>query len=215
MADNGTGTSSTGLMGLSHFRTSRTSMEMYEPVYLNLFTVEIELPKKLTEGGTAGAAGVPESDKLLLLEGIKSVKGLNTNKIPAPLLQQYKFADRSFAGSGPSETFTNIQFDFEVNLRGSSVGEPDMYTVKILRAWTDLIYDPLTGRQGLKVDYVAPSVRVTLHDKANNPFRQWTFYNVFPTKEFNMPDLAYATKSEIYKINGFELRADYWDETML
>lgn len=206
MADNNTGVSSVGLMGLSHFRTSRVSMEQYEPVYLNLFTVEIELPSKLA---------VSEADRNLFLEGIKSVKGLQTDAIPAAIQQQYKFADRSFAGSGPSETFINVSFDMEVNLRNSSAGSPDMYAVKILRAWCDLIYDPLTGRQGLKVDYTAPSMTITLHDKANNPFWQWTLYNVFPTKGITVPDFDYNQKTDVYKIQGFELRADYWDETML
>ena len=103
----------------------------------------------------------------------------------------------------------------EVNLRGSAAGQPDMYAVKILRAWCDLIYDPLTGRQGLKVDYTAPSMTITLHDKANNPFWQWTLYNVFPTKGIQVPDFDYNQKTDVYKIQGFELRADYWDETML
>lgn len=206
MADNNTGVSSVGLMGLSHFRTSRVSMEKYEPVYLNLFTVEIELPSKLA---------VSEADRNLFLEGIKSVKGLQTDAIPAAIQQQYKFADRSFAGSGPNETFINVSFDMEVNLRGSAAGQPDMYAVKILRAWCDLIYDPLTGRQGLKVDYTAPSMTITLHDKANNPFWQWTLYNVFPTKGIQVPDFDYNQKTDVYKIQGFELRADYWDETML
>ena len=206
MADNNTGVSSVGLMGLSHFRTSRVSMERYEPVYLNLFTVEIELPSKLA---------VSEADRNLFLEGIKTVKGLQTDAIPAAIQQQYKFADRSFAASGPNETFINVSFDMEVNLRGSASGQPDMYAVKILRAWCDLIYDPLTGRQGLKVDYTAPSMTITLHDKANNPFWQWTLYNVFPTKGIQVPDFDYNQKTDVYKISGFELRADYWDETML
>lgn len=206
MADNNTGVSSVGLMGLSHFRTSRVSMEKYEPVYLNLFTVEIELPSKLA---------VSEADRNLFLEGIKTVKGLQTDAIPDVIQQQYKFADRSFAGSGPKETFINVSFDMEVNLRGSAAGSPDMYAVKILRAWCDLIYDPLTGRQGLKVDYTAPSMTITLHDKANNPFWQWTLYNVFPTKGIQVPDFDYNQKADVYKIQGFELRADYWDETML
>ena len=206
MADNNTGVSSVGLMGLSHFRTSRVSMEKYEPVYLNLFTVEIELPSKLA---------VSEADRNLFLEGIKTVKGLQTDAIPTAIQQQYKFADRSFAGSGPNETFINVSFDMEVNLRGSAAGQPDMYAVKILRAWCDLIYDPLTGRQGLKVDYTAPSMTITLHDKANNPFWQWTLYNVFPTKGIQVPDFDYNQKTDVYKIQGFELRADYWDETML
>lgn len=215
MADNGTGTSSTGLMGLSHFRTSRISMENMEPVYLNLFTVEIELPAKLTEGGTAGAAGVPASDKNLLLEGIKTIKGLETSGIPGTVKQEFKFSDRSFAASGPEKTYLDVNFDMEVNLRGSASGQPDMFAVKILRAWCDLVYDPLTGRQGLKVDYVAPSVTVTLHDKAGNPFWQWKLYNVFPTKGINMPELDFMNKTNLYKIQGFTLRCDYWDETML
>ena len=206
MADNNTGVSSVGLMGLSHFRTSRVSMERYEPVYLNLFTVEIELPSKLA---------VSEADRNLFLEGIKSVKGLQTDSIPAAIQQQYKFADRSFAASGPDKTYIDVSFDMEVNLKGSAAGQPSMYAVKILRAWCDLIYDPLTGRQGLKVDYTAPSMTITLHDKANNPFWQWTLYNVFPTKGIQVPDFDYNQKTEVYKINGFELRADYWDETML
>ena len=64
MANDGTGLTSVGLMGLPHFRTSRVSREMYEPVYLNLFTVEIQLPKKLT-----GDGGISNEDKNLLLEG--------------------------------------------------------------------------------------------------------------------------------------------------
>lgn len=206
MADNNTGVSSVGLMGLSHFRTSRVSMERYEPVYLNLFTVEIELPSKLA---------VSEADRNLFLEGIKSVKGLQTDSIPAAIQQQYKFADRSFAASGPDKTYIDVNFDMEVNLKGSAAGQPSMYAVKILRAWCDLIYDPLTGRQGLKVDYTAPSMTITLHDKANNPFWQWTLYNVFPTKGIQVPDFDYNQKTDVYKISGFELRADYWDETML
>ena len=215
MADNGTGTTSVGLMGLSHFRTSRISMENMEPVYLNLFTVEIQLPAKLREGGTAGAAGVSDSDKMLVLEGIKKISGLETSGIPATVQQQYKFAERSFAASGPDKTYTDISFDMEVNLRGSGTGSPDMFAVKILRAWTDLVYDPLTGRQGLKIDYVAPSVTVTLHNKAGEPFWQWIFYNVFPTKGINMPTLDFMQKTDIYRIQDFTLRADYWDETML
>ena len=99
--------------------------------------------------------------------------------------------------------------------RGSAAGSPDMYTLKILRRWNDLIWDPLTGRQGLKVNYVAPTVTVTMHDKANQPFWQWTLYNVFPTKNLPAPDLDYSKKTDLYKVTGYTLRCDYWDEVML
>ena len=184
---------------------------MYEPVYLNLFTVEIQLPKKLT-----GDGGISNEDKNLLLEGVKKVSGLDTNKVPGTSNQQhYKFADRSFAASGPENTYIDVKIDFEINLRGSADGAPDMYTLKILRAWDDLVYDPLTGRQGLKVDYVAPQVVVTMHDKANQPFWQWTLYNVFPTVKLPEPALDYMSKTQLYTVTGYTLRCDFWDETML
>ena len=211
MANDGTGMTSVGLMGLPHFKTSRVSMEMYEPVYLNLFTVEIQLPKGLT-----GTGGISDDDKNLLLEGVQNVKGLDTNKNPGvATLQHYKFADRSFAASGTDKTYIDVTMDFEINVRGSAAGAPDMYTLKILRRWNDLIWDPLTSRQGLKVNYVAPTVTVTMHDKANQPFWQWTLYNVFPTTNLPAPDLDYSKKTDLYKVTGYTLRCDYWDEVML
>lgn len=211
MANDGTGMTSVGLMGLPHFKTSRVSMEMYEPVYLNLFTVEFQLPKGLT-----GTGGISDDDKNLLLEGVQNVKGLDTNKNPGVAqLQHYKFADRSFAASGTDQTYIDVTMDFEINVRGSATGAPDMYTLKILRRWNDLVWDPITGRQGLKVNYVAPTVTVTMHDKANQPFWQWTLYNVFPTKSLPTPELDYSKKTDLYKVTGYTLRCDYWDEVML
>ena len=211
MANDGTGMTSVGLMGLPHFKTSRVSMEMYEPVYLNLFTVEFQLPKGLT-----GTGGISDDDKNLLLEGVQNVKGLDTNKNPGVAnLQHYKFADRSFAASGTDKTYIDVSMDFEINVRGSAAGAPDMYTLKILRRWNDLVWDPITGRQGLKVNYVAPTVTVTMHDKANQPFWQWTLYNVFPTQNLPVPELDYSKKTDLYKVTGYTLRCDYWDEVML
>jgi hypothetical protein len=206
MAD-GTGLSSVGLMGLPHFRTSRVSRELWEPVYLNLFTVEIQLPEKMAAS---------EDDKLLLLEGVQRVGGLDTNKNPgAAELQHYKMADRSFAASGTGQTYIDLQLDFEVNVRGSAEGKPDMYTVKMLRRWNDLVWDPLTGRQGIKVDYVAPTMTITMHDKKNQPFWQWICYNVFPITNLPAPELNYQSKTNLYKVTGFTLRCDYWDESMI
>ena len=210
MANDGTGLTSVGLMGLPHFKTSRVSMEMYEPVYLNLYTVEFQLPKGLT-----GTGGVSDDDKNLLLEGVQKVGGLDTNKVPGAMLQHYKFADRSFANSGTDTTYIDVTLEFEVNVRGSAAGSPDMYTLKMLRAWNDLVYDPLTGQQGLKVDYVAPSVTITANDKANQPFWQWICYNVFPTSNLTVPDFAYSNKTNLYKVSGYTLRCDFWDEVML
>lgn len=197
---------STGLSGLPHFRTSRVSMNMWEPVYLNLFTMTVQLPDALKN----------DVDTDLFLEGIQNVGGLDTNKVPAAgATQHYKFAERRFANSGPDKTTIDVTMNIEINLKGSIDGNPDLYQLKALRKWNDLIYDPLTGRMGLKAEYVAPQVVITMHDKANQPFWQWTLYHVWPTTNLNAPELNYMTKDQVYVINGYTLACDYWDEIML
>lgn len=197
---------STGLSGLPHFRTSRVSMNMWEPVYLNLFTMTVQLPDALKN----------DVDTDLFLEGIQNVGGLDTNKVPAAgATQHYKFAERRFANSGPDKTTIDVTMNIEINLKGSIDGNPDLYQLKTLRKWNDLIYDPLTGRMGLKAEYVAPQVVITMHDKANQPFWQWTLYHVWPTTNLNAPELNYMTKDQVYVINNYTLACDYWDEIML
>ena len=197
---------STGLSGLPHFRTSRVSMNMWEPVYLNLFTMTVQLPDALKN----------DVDTDLFLEGIQNVGGLDTNKVPAAgATQHYKFAERRFANSGPDKTTIDVTMNIEINLKGSIDGNPDLYQLKALRKWNDLIYDPLTGRMGLKAEYVAPQVVITMHDKANQPFWQWTLYHVWPTTNLNAPELHYMTKDQVYVINNYTLACDYWDEIML
>ena len=200
-------TTSQGTLGLPHFKNSRAAQELYEPIYTNLFTVQLKFPASL---------GLSTGDENLLLEEITKVEGLDTNKVPAAGAQQtYKFAQRRFANSGPESTVLDVKFDFEVNLQNCEIGKPNMYTVKNLRRWTDLIYDPLTGRQGLKSEYVADWCVITLHDRALHPFWQWTLYNVWPTTSIPPLSLDYMQKSNIYKVTGFGLACDSWDEAML
>lgn len=197
---------SVGLSGLPHFRTSRISMNMWEPVFQNLFTMTIQLPDAIKN----------DVDTDLFLEGITHVSGLDTNKVPgANATQRYKFAERRFPDAGPENTYINVSMDIEINVSGSIDGNPDMFQLKALRKWNDLIYDPLTGRMGLKAECVAPQVVITMHDKANQPFWQWTLYHVWPMSNLNAPDLNYMTKSEVYKVSGYTLACDYWDEIML
>lgn len=199
-------TKSYGLNTVSHFKNSRVSMSNWEPIYLNLWTVEIQLPDSI---------GADPETSNLLLEGVQKVGGLNTSKAIAAMGQKFKSSDRSFAGAGPENTYIDVTLDFEVNVIRDSNGQPTLKQLKTLRQWTDLIYDPLTGKMGLKQDYVAPQVNITLHDKAYNPLWQWTLYNVFPTTSLPEVALDYGQKSEPYKVTGFTLRCDYWNEVML
>ena len=93
-------------MGLPHFRTSRVSRELYEPVYQNLFTVEIQLPRALT---------VSDDDKNLLLEGVTKVSGLDTNKNPGLAdTQKYKSADKENAECCNSDCKSIYNTDYNI-----------------------------------------------------------------------------------------------------
>jgi hypothetical protein len=199
MAENFT---SQGTFGLSHFRNSRAAQELFEPVYLNLFTVQIELP--------SGVGSIPENTNLLL-ENVQKIGGLISHKFPTTLISQYyKWAVRRFAGAKPENTFMDLTLDFEVNIDKTQ----SAYVLKTLRKWCDLVYDPLTGRTGIKADYTAPWMLITMYDRAARPFWQWKCYNVFPMTVLPAPELDYQNDAN-YKIAGFGLAVDMWDETIV
>lgn len=197
---------SNGLLGLPHYRNSRVSMSLAEPLYKNLFTMQITLPQ---------AIGADAQSTNLLLEEVTSVTGLNTNKVPGAVEQKYKYASRSFAGGKPNETTIDLTINFNLNLTyDGEDGTPSNFAVKMLRKWTDLIFDPITGRTGLKKDYVADQAVITMQDRAGTPFWQWICYNIFPTKGIDDVGLTYDTP-DLVAVQGLTFRCDYYDEIQL
>ena len=193
---------SQGSFGLPHWKNSRAAVENYEPLYNNYFTIQIALP--------AGVGSTAENTNLLL-ENVMKIGGLVSHTFPtSPVAQQYKWATRRFAAAKPEQTTMDVAIDFEVNLDRT----PSAYVLKTLRKWCDLVYDPLTGRTGLKADYIAPWMLITLYNRAAQPFWQWRCLNVFPMSQLPAPDLDYMS-TEIYRITGFTLAVDAWDESIV
>ena len=57
---------STGLLGLSHFRNSRVSTSLWEPIYQNLFTVQMTVPR--------GMQDTTDDERMnIILEGVTSI----------------------------------------------------------------------------------------------------------------------------------------------
>ena len=193
---------SPGSFGLPHWKNSRAAQELYEPVYLNLFTIQIALP---------AGVGATDENTNLLLENVQEITGLVSHSFPtSPVAQQYKWAARRFAGAKPDKTTMDVGITFEVNIDRT----PSAYVLRTLRKWSDLVYDPLTGRTGLKADYVAPWALITMYDRAANPFWQWKLLNVFPISQIPAPELGYM-KDEIYRISNWLLACDSWDESIV
>jgi len=193
---------SQGTFGLSHFRNSRASQSLYEPLYQNLFTIQIALP---------AGVGSTEENTNLTLENVTKISGLQPHTFPtSPVVQYYKWAARRYAGAKPEKTTMDITIDFEVNMDRT----PSAYVLKTLRKWCDLTYDPLTGRQGLKVDYCASWALITAYNRASQPFWQWKLYNLFPISQITPFEPDYQSDT-IYKITGFTLAVDLWDETII
>lgn len=197
---------SPGLLGTPHYRNSRVSMSLMEPIYKSKFTAQIDLPAALS---------IDQAGTNLFLEEVTKVGGLDTNKVPQPVTQGYKYAKRSFAGGTPGDTFIDVTLGFETNLDYSGEdGKPHSFVITTLRKWTDLIYDPLTGNEGLKKDYVADQMVITMQDRAGTPYWQWVLYNIFPTKGIGDPGLDYNS-NDILKLDNMTFRCDYYDEFQL
>lgn len=195
---------SNGLLGLSHFRNSRVATSLWEPIYQNLFSVQLVPPMGLED----------RSDERvnIILEGVQSVGTIASSKGSPVVEQKYKFATRSFAGAVPENTTIDLQIQFVLNLSYDN-GTPESYTYKFLREWTDLVYDPLTGRQGLKKDYVAPSMTVTAHDRSGIGWQQWVLYYIFPTTPCPNINLGYQ-QTQLFE-GSMTFRCDWWDECVL
>ena len=188
------------MAGLPHYKNSKAAINNFEPLYKAHFEVILTPPPAVSEWD-------------LVMENLTKIGGLNTNIFPDSIqTQTFKGQTRSFVGGSiEGKNSIDITLDFEVNLNDSN----SAYVYKALRKWTDLIYDPLTGRQGLKKDYVGGPMIVSWFNKQGDIFHQWKFPVVFPISALpSVGDLDYSD-SGIFKIEGFTLRADYWEETIL
>lgn len=186
------------MAGTPHYKNSKAAMNKFEPVYKSQFEILLTPPPAV--GGWD-----------LVMENVTKIGGLEINKQPAGVEQLYKFAKRSFAGGSIADTTIEIELEFEVNLDDAN----SAYVYKALRKWCDIIYDPLTGRMGIKKDYAGGPLIINFFNKNGDIYRQITCPTVFPTTAIAGFGSDAEYTNDIYKISGFKLRADFWEETIL
>jgi len=181
--------------GLPHFLNSKASTKYYEPFYQNLFEVSI-LPPNTVSGGS------------ILLEHVNKISGLTQDRGSEVIEQKYKFAKRSYAKGDPTDTVNDLEVEFSLNLNDAN----ELYVYKTLRNWQRLIYNPLTGEQGLKKDYVGTIV-VTNYNRKGDIFWQRTFHDCIPTGD--MPELAGDYGSGDAQVLAVKWRSDWWEENIV
>lgn len=189
------------MAGLSHYKNSKAGMNNFEPVYLNLFEVTLVPP-------TGIASGTGQNGQNLILEHVKKVSGLELDKNPGVVEQNYKFAKRRYAGSKPEVTTMDIVIDFEINLDDAN----SMYIFKTLRQWSDLIYNPMTGGMGLKRDYVGSSL-ITMFNRQGDIFRRVRIPVIWPMSAINPMELDYQS-TEVYSLS-LTFAVDYWEDIFI
>lgn len=191
------------MAGLPHFTNSKSSINLYEPVFLNQFEVIVSAPAGIALAGTR-FNGEP-----LITQQVKSISGLAVDITPQTQTSQfYKFAERRYAGT-PERTDIEFTMDFEVNLDDTN----SMVIYKIFRQWSDLIYNPLTGAMGLKRDYTGTIV-VSIFNKQGDVFRRITLNNCFLTAALPPMALDYGNGTALYTIQT-TWKADYWNDVFL
>lgn len=190
------------MAGLPHFKNSTVGRNLFEPLYLNQFTVIITPPTSIND-----------TDTPLLVEHVKDLSGLPEQAGTGKLQEQrYRFSKRYFAAGVPADTGAKLNISFEVNLNDAN----EMYVYNQFRAWANLVYDPLTGRQGLKKDYAPASanIYVGVHNRAGDIYREFTFSPVFVYGDSSLTDemkLDYSADG-IYTAK-FSFIADSYTET--
>jgi hypothetical protein len=190
------------MAGLPHFKNSAVGRNLFEPLYLNQFTVIITPPASINNNTIAP----------LIVEHVKDISGLPEQAGTGALTsQKYRFSQRFFGAAAPKETGAKLAINFEVNLNDAN----EMYIYNQFRAWANLVYDPLTGRQGLKKDYApnGASIYVGVHNRAGDIYREFTFSPVFVYADGNLTEemkLDYSSEG-IYTAK-FSFIADSYTE---
>lgn len=190
------------MAGLPHYTSSKASINKFEPVYLNQFEVSITPPTAVVP-----PQGNPGNGNILL-EHVTRVSGLQVDQNPQEITQQYKFAKRYYSGAAPTRTGLDVDIEFEVNLDDNN----SMYVFKVLRQWSDLIYNPLTGAMGLKTNYTG-NILINVFNKEGDVYRRINLRDCFPMTAINEMSLNY-TQTGIYKLT-LQWAVDYFDDVFI
>lgn len=184
-----------------HFESSRANVNKDEPVYTNLFRVSFVLPPPLR----------PIYGTEMLVQQIKSIEGLDLDKIPEVKTQMYRFTPRHYAEASVKEAASiSPTMKFEVNIDGNS---KIMYPYAEIKSWGRLQYDPSNAAMALKKDYSGSCV-IEVFMKDGTVIRRIECPTMFLKENLKGWSLEYK-ESGIYELEAKFIAENVKDFTIL
>lgn len=189
-------------MKLPHNRNDSAATKYHEPLYKALFDARMQFP-----------SAVDSSQREIVLDNITSITGLEgIEKMPATITQKFKGVTRTSAGAMVEDTSHEIKIKFNLNLDEANT----IYTYKLFRGWSDLIYNPATGERGLLTEYKAgTSLTITIFNKREQVYRTYKAIDLFLKEPipglFGTLDFAENGAEEEFEVTFVADRLDKFD----
>jgi hypothetical protein len=143
---------------LPHFTLVESDYKNYEPIYKNLFEVNIIMPTVLIP--------VHPNAGSLLLENVTSIK-LPTYQTLNPLTQRFKYSTRKFLAMPDSTSLEDISINVQLNQNDNY----QMFCWRYLKDWYDLAWNNEDGSIHYKKNLIG-DILVHIHDKEGHVIRR-------------------------------------------
>jgi hypothetical protein len=184
-------------MPLPHFTQIQSHNKLWEPVYKNLFEVEIFLPDAIRDKHPNAT--------LLLLENTKSAK-LPTYPTLSTVDQRYKYSTRLFVGFPDTTSISSLEFTFNINQNDAK----QMFTFRMIKDVFDLAYNNEDGSTNYKKN-IASEIILYQHDREGEIIRRITYHNAQLVSFSVGEDLTWGGGADIQELTA-AWAVDYWED---
>ena len=183
-------------MALPHFTNIVSHNQNWEPVYKNLFEVEIFLPDAIRDRH-------PNATELLL-ENITSAN-LPTYPTISSVDQRFKYSTRVFLGF-PDRTSTELTLNFNINQNDNK----QMFTFRMMKDWYDLVWNNEDGSSNYKRNVVGEII-LYQHDREGEIIRRVTYHNCQISNFAPETDLTWDGGANIMTMAS-TWQVDWWED---
>lgn len=184
---------------LPHFRNIQTSNSLWEPIYSNLFEVNITIPPVIATNST-------ENTRLLLENATNITLDLTSDISEA--VQKFKYSSRVYATTpGVGEATKEFTIKFNMNQNEQKAVESWV----LLKRWYDLAWNSQTGELHYKTDMIG-QITANIHDRTGEVIRRVDFVNC---QIYGVNDgwlLDYSANDQIQSCSAAWV-CDYWIDT--